>query len=210
MPVEIKENRNRGWVCYNCGESYESPSIKICVMCGGNLLEQSELDFGFQNVPVEEPNAENTLKQKGYSEMKDTRKELEKECREIKDEIERIAIGEIWYCGECGTKEYPSEHLPQNCDCGAYLEQSHMRDYFDEILDAEYTIAANGELKSGKMYLTLNSPKIWVDTATREVVGHWGEERFEVHLSQDAVADIYEILKAKYTDLVSNLKMKGV
>lgn len=74
-------------------------------------------------------------------------------------------------------------------------EQQTLYDYFNDILDYEFTIDSRGEYKSVCAWVTLGGPNVWIDTSDSYVRLAWGSDREEYPLSyyvSDEINSIFE------------------
>lgn len=95
-------------------------------------------------------------------------------CKDIAKELESIFNGEILN------------------DDG---EQMTLYDYFNDVLDFEYTIDSRKEYKSVKIWVTLGGPNVWIDTSDSYIRLAWGSDREEYPLSyyvRDEIDSIFE------------------
>jgi len=86
--------------------------------------------------------------------MSDIQKQLEDNCKSIKDKIE----------------------------AGQFS--------FDDILDIEYTIYGNGELKDFELAVTIGGPNIFITSDTVE--GYWGNSKCVFNYRNDNIFDRVE------------------
>lgn len=106
-------------------------------------------------------------------------------CKHIAEEIEKVAHGAIYRCPECGAE---FEYDPNACDddtfnytcpeCEAVfpeeeLEQVTLLDYFEDVLDIEYRVGSDKELRSVCLCVAFGGPTIYVDTNTESVELKW-------------------------------------
>ena len=77
-------------------------------------------------------------------------------------------------------------------------EQATMYDYFDDPLDFEYTIAANGEYLGVRVYVTLGGPNVCIDTRRGEIAGAWGTDTADRWLPREICDEIDEIFSEYY------------
>lgn len=74
-------------------------------------------------------------------------------------------------------------------------EQMTLYDYFDDVLDYEFTITRSKEYKSVKIWVTLGGPNVWIDTSDSYIRLAWGTNREEYPLSyyvSDEIDSIFE------------------
>lgn len=68
-------------------------------------------------------------------------------------------------------------------------------EYFDDVLDFEYTCTSSKEFKSVKIWITLGGPNVWIDTSDSYVRLAWGSDREEYPLSYDVSDEINAIFE---------------
>ena len=105
--------------------------------------------------------------------------ELREYCENIRKELEAI------YDGTTEEKN----------DDG---EQMTMYDYFQDVLDCEYTISSRGDFLGVKVYVALGGPNVWIDTRREEIGGAWGTDREEVWLPSEIAKEIDDIFSEYY------------
>ena len=77
-------------------------------------------------------------------------------------------------------------------------EQATFYDYFDDPLDFEYTIGADGSYLGVRVYVTLGGPNVWIDTRRGEIGGAWGTGRADRWLPSEIADEIDEIFREYY------------
>ena len=77
-------------------------------------------------------------------------------------------------------------------------EQATFYDYFQDALDYEYTIGANGDYLGVRVYMALGGPNIWVDTRRGEIGGAWGADRADRWLLSEIANEIDAIFSEYY------------
>lgn len=120
-------------------------------------------------------------------------------CKRIAENVEAYANGEIFRCPECGeiidtTNQEIGEKY--NCpECGAVidsddLEQLGLYDYFDDMLDIEYRIGSDKQLRSVQIMVSWGGPNIYIDTASCNVELYWWGDRATYPIDRDVCAEI--------------------
>lgn len=109
-------------------------------------------------------------------------------CKRIADEIEAYASGKVYRCSECGEIHYSeSGHCP---DCEGEGEQLSLWDYFEDVLDIEWTIDSRREFLGARFYVTLGGPTCWIDTRSKSVELRWGGESACYSLDWDTAEEV--------------------
>lgn len=116
-------------------------------------------------------------------------------CKLIAEEIERYAAQSNYKCPHCGAvaeipefekNEYTnySDELCHICpECGTEiidddLETCSIYDYLEkDLYDIEYRIDGNKNYRSVKIMIACGGPNIYIDTACKEVLLYWGNEK---------------------------------
>lgn len=73
--------------------------------------------------------------------------------------------------------------------------------YFDDILDIEYFVGGEGDLRGVEIALTLGGPNIFVNTKTKEVKGYWGNN-YSVYISDEVCNFIDSIFEEYLTAII--------
>ena len=74
--------------------------------------------------------------------------------------------------------------------------------YFDDILDIEYFVGGDGNLRGVEIALTLGGPNIFVNTKTKEVKGYWGYSEYKIYISYEACDFIDSIFEEYLTAII--------
>lgn len=77
-------------------------------------------------------------------------------------------------------------------------EATSLYDYFNDILDYEFTINADKSYKSVKIWVALGGPNICIDTTYNEIRGFWGSDRESAWLPSEIAEEIDSIFEAIY------------
>ena len=77
-------------------------------------------------------------------------------------------------------------------------EPMTLYDYFDDVLDFEFTITSKKEYKSVKVWVTLGGPNVWIDTSDSYVRLAWGTSQEEYPLSYYVSDEIDAIFEEYY------------
>ena len=125
-------------------------------------------------------------------------------CKRIADDIDDYVCGRVVRCPECGEiitiDDDREKHL---CKCGYIddvdeFEQLGIYDYLDDILDIEYRVDREKELKSVQICIAWGGPSIYLDTASQKVELYWWFDRADWPLSNEAVEAIDEWAEEYY------------
>ena len=77
-------------------------------------------------------------------------------------------------------------------------EAENLYEYFEDVLDFEYTIDSRKNYRSAKVWLTLGGPNIWLDTADNCLHGAWGCTRELYPLPVAVCAEVDSIFEEYY------------
>ena len=110
--------------------------------------------------------------------------ELKKYVDGIRDELKSLYELDI-------TDEEREEREENGEPCSMY-------DYFNDVLDIEYTIDSSGEYLGARVYVTLGGPNVWIDTREGYVKGAWGTDREESWIPSEINDEIDEIFREYY------------
>lgn len=123
-------------------------------------------------------------------------------CKRIAEELEEYVNGSIYRCPECGERCNVEEEENENggtvykCSCGCVTEcepeQLGLYDWAEDILDIEFRVNSDRELRSVQIMVTCGGPNIYVDTATKSVELYWWGDRASYPISYDAAAGLDE------------------
>ena len=121
-------------------------------------------------------------------------------CKRIAEELEEYVSGEIYRCPECGERCNVEEAENENgdtvykCSCGCVTEyepeQLGLYDWAEDILDIEYRVGSDKELRSVRIMVACGGPNIYVDTATKSVELYWWGDRASYFISYNAAAEL--------------------
>lgn len=123
-------------------------------------------------------------------------------CQRIAKEIESYAAGNVYRCPECGetiqwqNKQYNIDDSTYTCPCcnsefdESDLEALSLYDYFEDVLDIEYRVGSNKELRSVSLMVACGGPNIYIDTEKKAVLLYWWTDRAEYPLSYDVCDEI--------------------
>ena len=93
----------------------------------------------------------------------------------------------------CPLKTGDHLFLADNCETASWY------DYFSEVLDIEYRIAANKEtLNSVKLCVAVGGPNIYIDTGDNLVKLYWWGEYAEAYIPSDVSEQITEAFEELY------------
>lgn len=123
-------------------------------------------------------------------------------CKRIAEDIEDYYNGLVYRCPECGEiitvpADWSGEKYKcPDCDTvhdGDDLEQLSLYDYFDDVLDIEYRIGSDRQLRSVQIMVAWGGPNIYIDTATEQVELYWWGNRASYPIDSDACNAIDDI-----------------
>jgi hypothetical protein len=113
--------------------------------------------------------------------------ELKKYVDGIRDELKALYELDI-------TDEEREEREENGEPCSLY-------DYFNDVLDIEYTIDSRGEYLGARVYVTLGGPNVWIDTREGYVKGAWGTDRAESWIPSEINDEINDIFREYYESI---------
>ena len=137
-----------------------------------------------------------------------TDRENRDHCRQIAEEVEAYAAGNVYRCPECGeaciiddlddltTETDDGEtlyRLPCGCTVDTEPEQLSLYDYFEDVLDIEYRVDSDRKtIRSVSLMVTCGGPNIYIDTAEKAVLLYWWTDKARYYLSSDVCDQINE------------------
>ena len=110
-------------------------------------------------------------------------------CKAISDELDAYVDGYM-YRDDDGNVHDISDELDDLDDVSEDWEQLGVYDWADDVLDIEYLIGSDGELKASKWCVCTGGPGIWCDTETRRVELYWWGERASYEMSKRAIDEL--------------------
>lgn len=116
--------------------------------------------------------------------MSNINNELQAMCERIRDEIK--ALYDADYTDEEREK---LEEDGEPCD---------LYEYFNDVLDYEYTVNIRREFVGVKVWVTLGGPNIYIDARHGEIVGHWGTDEARAWLPSEICDEINSIFEDFY------------
>lgn len=128
-------------------------------------------------------------------------------CKRIALDVEAYANGGVYRCPECGEviewndDNYSKEEGLYTCsECDATLEENELEalslwDYFDDVLDIEYRIGADKQLRSVQIAVTLGGPNVYIDTASCQVELYWWGDRASYPIDRDVCGEIDDLFE---------------
>lgn len=125
-------------------------------------------------------------------------------CKRIADDIDDYCGGRVFKCPECGKIiTVPDDREKHLCTCGYIddideFEQLSIYDYLEDVLDIEYRIGTDKQLRSVQIMVACGGPNIYLDTASQKVELYWWGDSAYYPLSSDAVASIDEWAEELY------------
>ena len=111
-------------------------------------------------------------------------KELQKMCENIRTELEELYDND-W------TEEERDQRQEDGEPCDLY-------DYFNDVLDVEYTISSQGDFLGASIWVTIGGPSIWIDTRENEIKGRWGSDAVNIWLPSEISNEIDNIFEEQY------------
>lgn len=118
--------------------------------------------------------------------------------KEIADELNQIAWGNLYYCPCCG--EQRCHHIEDDSepicpDCEEEMEQLSMWDHLNDmdIYDLEYRVESKHAdcIKSVRIMVACGGPNVFIDTASRTVDLYWWTDEAHADISSEA-SDLIE------------------
>ena len=116
--------------------------------------------------------------------MTTTINELKTMCENIREELNRLY--------EANFTDAELEEMQENG------EPTSLYDYFNDVLDFEYTINRDKTYKAVKIWVTLGGPNICIDTNYNEIRGFWGSDRESAWLPSEIAEEIDNIFEELY------------
>lgn len=110
--------------------------------------------------------------------------ELKTMCENIREELNRLY-----------EVDFTDAELEEMQEAG---EPTSLYDYFNDVLDYEFTINADKTYKAVKIWVTLGGPNICIDTNYNEIRGFWGSDRESVWLPSEIAEEIDNIFEELY------------
>ena len=118
--------------------------------------------------------------------------------KQYTDELEALAEGNLYRIdGELVIRDTDNDDDDDN----EMMDDNDLASFIDfleinALDDTRYEINADGSFHGGKILLAYGGPNIWL--YDDKVVGSWGGEMEEWHLTSDASAIVYDFLKEEY------------
>lgn len=128
-------------------------------------------------------------------------------CESIAHDLEDYANGLVYRCPKCNdlitVNENWSGEKYQCPNCGTVhgggdLEQLSLYDYFDDVLDIEYRIGSDKQLRSVQILVTYGGPNIYIDTASKAVELYWWGDRASYPIDSEVCGEIDSIFEEIY------------
>ena len=116
--------------------------------------------------------------------MTNTMKELKTMCESIREEL--ITLYEA---------DFTDAEIEEMQEAG---EPTSLYDYFNDVLDFEYTINRDRTYKAVKIWVTLGGPNVCIDTNYHEIRGFWGTDQESVWLPSEIANEIDYIFEELY------------
>lgn len=120
-------------------------------------------------------------------------------CKRIAVDLELYADGRVYKCDECGeiiiVPEDWSGKKYKCPDCGTVSEEQDLihldlSDYFEDVLDVDYTCNYRKAYTSVKLWVTLGGPGVCINTAAHEVQLFWGGDTASYPIDWDVCDEI--------------------
>lgn len=124
--------------------------------------------------------------------------ELKSMIKHYTDELEALAEGNLYRIdGELVIRDTDND----DDDYNEMMDDKDLASFVDfleinALGDTRYEINADGSFVGGKILLAYGGPNIWL--YDDKVVGYWGSETDEWHLTSDASAIVYDYLKEEF------------
>lgn len=115
-------------------------------------------------------------------------------CKNIADELEQIASGELYISPITGDYITYADTL----QCDEECEQVTMYDYFNDVYNIEYHIDGNGEYKSVELMVACGGPNIYVSTKSCAVELYWGSDQEIYRITSDAIEQINDVWEENF------------
>lgn len=128
-------------------------------------------------------------------------------CKRIADDLSDYANKLVYRCPECNEIiTVPSDWTGDEylCpDCGNRhseneMEMLSMYDYFEDVLDIEYRIGSDKQLRSVQIMVTCGGPNIYIDTASKQVELYWWGDRASYPIENDVCDEIDDFFEEIY------------
>lgn len=113
-----------------------------------------------------------------------TANELRTMCENIREELNKLY-----------EADFTDAEIEAMQDNG---EATSLYDYFNDVLDYEFTINSDKSYKSVKIWVTLGGPNICIDTGYNEIKGFWGSDRESAWLPSEIAEEIDSIFEELY------------
>lgn len=75
------------------------------------------------------------------------------------------------------------------------LEYRGLYDFINDALDIEVIQGLSGDYRGAKLYMTVGSPTIWIDTKTGFVEGRWGVDSCSKWVDSDAINELNDAIE---------------
>lgn len=118
-------------------------------------------------------------------------------CKGIAAEVEAYVNG-CMYLDEDGNVRNAADELDDLDEVPEDWEQLSVYDWADDVLDIEYLIGSDGELKASKWCVCTGGPAIWCDTETHRVELYWWSERASYEMSRSAIDALDDMAAEMY------------
>lgn len=124
--------------------------------------------------------------------------ELKSMIKHYTDELEALAEGNLYRIdGELVIRDTDND----DDDYNEMMDEKDLASFVDfleinALGDTRYEINADGSFHGGKILLAYGGPNIWL--YDDKVVGYWGSETDEWHLTSEASAIVYDYLKEEF------------
>ena len=128
-------------------------------------------------------------------------------CKDIGDDLDMVANGQMYFCAECGgfiidDEPEPVERIKCH-ECGSVndvdgLEPVTMLDYLGDVYDIKWTLNSDMTYNGVRLLIAFGGPNIYVDTVSGRVDLYWWSERGSCQLSRDALHAIDDVFNEYY------------
>lgn len=120
--------------------------------------------------------------------------EHDNHCKHIAEELEAYYNGKRFVCYNCGA-DFEGEQ-PTTCpECGAEddIGEATLYDYMQDVLDIEYRVGSDRQIRSASFLVAFGGPNIYIDTQDHKVKLFWWNEEGEAEFDRDVADELEEM-----------------